>query len=209
MQGEQLYRRYLNKGDIFIHADLEGALPIVVKNRSGNPDAPISPSTLSQAGTMCVSTSAAWDSKAVMSAWWVHASQVTKIAQLGGGILPTGSFEVKGEKNFLAPSQLVLGFAILFQVSQESIGNHKQRFESDVPGEIGTSETATQPAVAQEASELAEPTEEEAVEEKSAEPAADRPQEANASDEDDDEDTKPASNPLQRGESAKHDEPPP
>lgn len=214
MQGEQLYRRYLNKGDIFIHADLEGALPIVVKNRSGNPDAPISPSTLSQAGTMCVSTSAAWDSKAVMSAWWVHANQVTKIAQLGGGILPTGSFEVKGEKNFLAPSQLVLGFAVLFQVSQESIGNHKQRFESDTPAEIGTSETATQPAVAQDASEPAVPTQEESVEEKSAEgtaaePPTETPQDGNGSDEDDDEDTKPASNPLQRGESAKEDEPSP
>lgn len=199
MQSELLYRRYLNKGDIFIHADLEGALPIVVKNRPGNPDAPISPSTLSQAGTMCVSTSAAWDSKAVMSAWWVNANQVTKTAASGGGILPTGSFEVKGEKNFLAPSQLVLGFAILFQVSQESVRNHKQRFEGDVAGEIDTSEPVTQPAVEQETSKPAEPTEEAAEESSAEEPAVETPQEGNASDEEDDEDTKPAGNPLQQG----------
>ncbi|KAJ5750563.1 hypothetical protein N7533_007591 [Penicillium manginii] len=199
MQSEQLYRRYLNKGDIFIHADLEGALPIVVKNRPGNPDAPISPSTLSQAGTMCVSTSAAWDSKAVMSAWWVHANQVTKTAANGAGILPTGSFETKGEKNFLAPSQLVLGFAILFQVSQESVRNHRQRFEGDVAGEIDTSEPVAQPAVEQE---TPKPAEEQAVEEKSFEKPIDETlQEGNASDEEDDEDTKPASNPLQRGDS--------
>ncbi|CAI7674673.1 unnamed protein product [Penicillium pancosmium] len=201
MQSEQLYRRYLNKGDIFIHANLEGALPIVVKNRPGNPDAPISPSTLSQAGTMCVSTSAAWDSKAVMSAWWVHANQVTKTAANGGGLLPTGSFEVKGEKNFLAPSQLVLGFAILFQVSQESVRNHKQRFEGDAPDEIGSIAPVTQPAVEQETPKPAEPVEE-AVEEKSTdEPAVETPQEGNASDQEDDEDTKPAGNPLQRGDS--------
>lgn len=210
MQSEQLYRRYLNKGDIFIHADLEGALPIVVKNRAGNPDAPISPSTLSQAGTMCVSTSAAWDSKAVMSAWWVNANQVTKTAASGGGILPTGSFEVKGEKNFLAPSQLVLGFAILFQVSQESVKNHKQRFEADTQGEVGAIEAAAQPAVEQGTSEPAKAAEEEAgeeavtekpVETTTEEPTVESQQAGNASDEEDDEeDAKPAANPLQRGD---------
>ncbi|KAJ5590376.1 hypothetical protein N7450_004348 [Penicillium hetheringtonii] len=206
MQSEQLYRRYLNKGDIFIHADLEGALPIVVKNRTGNPDAPIPPSTLSQAGTMCVSTSAAWDSKAVMSAWWVHANQVTKTAASGGGILPTGSFEVKGEKNFLAPSQLVLGFAILFQVSQESIRNHKQRFESEIPAEATTSEPVEQTAVEEDTTKPSESTQENAedapVENTTEVATAEDAQEGNASDEEDDEDTKPADNPLQRGEVA-------
>ncbi|EPS29382.1 hypothetical protein PDE_04331 [Penicillium oxalicum 114-2] len=131
MQSELLYRRYLLKGDIFIHADLDGALPFVVKNRPGKSDTPISPSTLSQAGNMCVASSTAWESKAVMSAWWVHANQVTKTSQAGGGLLPTGRFEVKGEKNFLAPSQLVLGFAVLWQISPESVKNHKQLFDTD------------------------------------------------------------------------------
>ncbi|KAJ5103160.1 hypothetical protein N7532_003689 [Penicillium argentinense] len=209
MQGEQLYRRYLNKGDIFIHAGLEGALPIVVKNRNGNPAAPISPSTLSQAGTMCVSTSAAWDSKAVMSAWWVHANQVSKIAEVGGGILPTGSFQVKGEKNFLAPSQLVLGFAVMFQISKESVRNHKQRFEvTDGVEEVIATE-ASEPT-AMEESKPAEPTEEpdDVAEEapqdpkpKPTEQATEETQQGNASDEeDDDEDAKPARNPLQRGD---------
>lgn len=131
MQSELLYRRYLNKGDIFVHADLEGATPMVVKNRSQNADAPISPSTLSQAGNLSVATSTAWDSKAVMSAWWAHAHQVSKTAAAGGGILPTGDFQIKGEKNFLAPSQLVLGFAVMFQISKESLRNHKtQQFET-------------------------------------------------------------------------------
>lgn len=136
MQSELLYRRYLNKGDIFIHADLKDAMPFVVKNRAGAADAPISPSTLSQAGNMCVATSIAWDSKAIMAAYWVHANQVSKTADNGAGILATGDFQIKGEKHFLAPSQLVLGFSILFQISQESIKNHKQRFEAvDAPNE--------------------------------------------------------------------------
>ncbi|KAJ5888645.1 hypothetical protein N7495_008686 [Penicillium taxi] len=134
MQSETLYHRYLKKGDIFIHADLEGALPFVVKNRAGSTDSPIPPSTLSQAGNLCVATSIAWDSKAVMAAWWVQAHQVSKTSI--GGVLPPGQFQTEGEKNFLAPSQLVLGFSILFQVSKESVRNHKQHFGiSGVDGE--------------------------------------------------------------------------
>lgn len=67
-----------------------------------------------------------------MSAFWVHARQVSKMTT--GGLLPTGEFSVNGEKNFLAPSQLVLGFAIMWQVSKESLRNHKTgRFGEDVP----------------------------------------------------------------------------
>ncbi|KAF3392830.1 Nuclear export mediator factor Nemf [Penicillium rolfsii] len=206
MQSELLYRRYLSKGDIFIHADLEGALPIVVKNRTGNADAPISPSTLSQAGNMCVATSTAWDSKAVMSAWWVHAHQVSKTAQVGGGILPTGRFEVKGEKNFLAPSQLVLGFAVLWQISQESVKNHKQLFDAgDVPVERGDANikeaaeaeqgTATEAATVEEVT----PTVQEAREdEKHHEASADE----EAEEDEEEEDQTPARNPLQHGDSA-------
>ncbi|KAL2872552.1 putative DUF814 domain protein [Aspergillus lucknowensis] len=124
MQSEILYRRYLRKGDVFVHADLEGATPMIVKNKPGAVGSPISPSTLSQAGNLCVATSSAWDSKAIMSAYWVDASQVSKTAE-AGGLLPVGDFLIKGEKNFLAPSQLVLGFAVLFQVSKESLPNHK------------------------------------------------------------------------------------
>jgi hypothetical protein len=196
MQGELLYRRYLNKGDVFIHADLKGALPIVVKNRSA--DAPIPPSTLSQAGNLCVATSTAWDSKAVMSAYWVHPNQVSKVAEVGGGILPTGDFQIKGEKNFLAPSQLVLGFAVLFQVSQESVKNHKQHFEiADVPAETSATEPAEQLSPEQETTEESAP---EPVTE-AAEEVQQGDESGEEDEEDEDEDKTPARNPLQRGES--------
>lgn len=203
MQSELLYRRYLTKGDVFIHADLEGATPIVVKNRTGYADAPIPPSTLSQAGNLCVATSSAWDSKAIMSAWWAHAQQVSKIAENGSGIMPTGVFQIKGEKNFLAPSQLVLGFGILFQVSQESVKNHKQPFDTaDVP----------QPAVAQgiqaETPELADVPSAEAaadqtkpIEESTGDTAEDDKQEVASEDEQDEDDKAVTKNPLQRGDS--------
>ncbi|PGH06818.1 hypothetical protein AJ80_08091 [Polytolypa hystricis UAMH7299] len=122
-QAEILYLRHLKKGDIYVHSDVEGAVPMIVKNKPGTPDAPIPPGTLSQAGTLSVATSTAWDSKAVMGAWWVKAPQVSKTTS-SGEYLASGGFLISGEKNFLAPAQLILGFAVIFQISEESVKNH-------------------------------------------------------------------------------------
>ena len=131
-QNEILYKTYLKKGDIYIHADLHGAASVVIKNKPGMSESPVPPSTLSQAGTLAVATSSAWDSKAVMSAWWVDATQVSKTAPTGE-ILPTGSFFIQGHKNFLPPAQLLLGFGIMFRVSEESKVNHlKHRIQDPV-----------------------------------------------------------------------------
>ncbi|RYP37563.1 hypothetical protein DL767_002871 [Monosporascus sp. MG133] len=130
-QNEMLYRRYLRKGDIYVHADLHGAASVIIKNNPKTPDAPIPPSTLSQAGSLAVCSSSAWDSKAVMSAWWVNADQVSKSAPTGE-YLPTGSFMVRGKKNFLPPAQLLLGFALIFRISEESKARHiKHRLYDD------------------------------------------------------------------------------
>ncbi|RAL64920.1 hypothetical protein DID88_001512 [Monilinia fructigena] len=102
-------------------------------NNPKTPDAPIPPQTLSQAGTLVVATSSAWDSKAGMSAWWVTADQVSKAAPTGE-FLPAGSFMTKGKKNFLPPAQLLLGFGVLFQISDESKARHvKHRFQDGEP----------------------------------------------------------------------------
>ncbi|KIN07924.1 hypothetical protein OIDMADRAFT_99895 [Oidiodendron maius Zn] len=122
-QNEILYKKYLRKGDVYLHADLHGAATVVARNNSKTPDAPIPPSTLSQAGTLAVASSSAWDSKAGMSAWWVNADQVSKSAP-AGEFLPTGSFMVRGKKNFLPPAQLLLGFGVVFLISEESKARH-------------------------------------------------------------------------------------
>ncbi|KAI1612948.1 translation factor [Exophiala viscosa] len=137
-QNELLYRRYLKKGDIYVHADLNGASSVIVKNNPKTPDAPIPPSTLSQAGSLTVCTSNAWDSKALMGAWWVHADQVSKTAPTGE-YLTTGGFIIRGKKNLLPPSQLLLGFGVMWLISEESRANHGkhrlERTESMLSGE--------------------------------------------------------------------------
>lgn len=122
-QNEILYRRYLKKGDVYVHADLNGAASVIIKNNIATPEAPIPPSTLSQAGNLAVCTSSAWESKAVMSAWWVNANQVSKTAPTGE-YLAVGGFTIRGKKNHLPPAQLLLGFGVMFQISEESKARH-------------------------------------------------------------------------------------
>ena len=133
---EILYRRYLRRGDVYVHADLHGAPSVIVKNNPKTPDAPIPPSTLAQAGNLAVCASSAWDSKAGMGAYWVNADQVSKTAPTGE-FLPTGSFMVRGKKNFLMPAQLILGFGLMFKISEESKARHvKHRLHDVSEGDV-------------------------------------------------------------------------
>ncbi|KAM9777730.1 ribosome quality control complex subunit NEMF [Neosynchiropus ocellatus] len=120
-QNEMIVKRYLRAGDVYVHADLHGATSCVVKNPSGNP---IPPKTLNEAGTMAVCYSAAWDAKIITSAWWVHHHQVSKTAPTGE-YLTTGSFMIRGKKNFLPPSYLIMGFGFLFKVDEQSVFRHR------------------------------------------------------------------------------------
>ncbi|XP_069008555.1 ribosome quality control complex subunit NEMF [Embiotoca jacksoni] len=120
-QNEMIVKRYLRTGDLYVHADLHGATSCVIKNPSGDP---IPPRTLTEAGTMSVCYSAAWDAKIITSAWWVHHHQVSKTAPTGE-YLTTGSFMIRGKKNFLPPSYLIMGFGFLFKVDEQSVFRHR------------------------------------------------------------------------------------
>ena len=51
-------------------------------------------------------------------------SQVSKSAPTGE-YLSTGSFMIRGKKNYLPPSHLILGFGILFKLGDDCLENHK------------------------------------------------------------------------------------
>ncbi|CAO3664318.1 unnamed protein product [Umbelopsis ramanniana] len=120
-QNELLVKRYLSKDDVYVHADLHGAASVIIKN--SNPGHEIPPNTLHQAGIMSVCQSKAWEAKIVTSAYWVLPDQVSKSAPTGE-YLTTGSFMIRGKKNFLPPVQLVYGFGYLFKLDDASLGNH-------------------------------------------------------------------------------------
>ncbi len=56
-----------------MHADLNGASSVVIKNPTG---APVPPKTLNEAGSMAVCYSVAWEAKVLANAYWVYHDQV-------------------------------------------------------------------------------------------------------------------------------------
>ena len=119
-QNEMIVKKYMKKGDIYVHADMHGASSTVIKNPTG---LPIPQKTLEEAATFCVCLSSAWQNKVIQSAWWVFANQVSKTAPTGL-YLSVGSFMIRGKKNFLHPSKLEMSIVLLFKLDEASIANH-------------------------------------------------------------------------------------
>ena len=129
-QTELLYQRHFKRGDVLVSADIEGAAMLIVQNRnpytiaqenSRTAPTPIPPNTLAQAGTFSICASKAWESKAVMSAWWVNWDQVSKtVKETGDYVVESGKLVIDGVKNYLPPAQLVLGYAVLWATGDKS-----------------------------------------------------------------------------------------
>eukprot|EP00958_Prasinococcus_capsulatus_P008112 scaffold766_cov560-Prasinococcus_capsulatus_cf.AAC.3 len=132
-QNEMVVKKYLKGRNLYVHADLHGASSCVLINHS---DDEVPAASLSQAGAFCVCRSQAWDSKIVTSAWWVYSNQVSKTAPTGE-YLTTGSFMVRGRKNFLPPTPLVMGYGLLFMLDDLSLPNHIGERRSVPKGELG------------------------------------------------------------------------
>jgi predicted ribosome quality control (RQC) complex YloA/Tae2 family protein len=153
-QNDLLYQKYLKGGDIFVYADINQAAIVIIRNNPDTPNAPIPPSTLSQAASLCVATSTAWDSKAMMAAWWVSASQVSKTSPSGDYLGP-GHFHISGEKNYLPPSPLLVGLAIVFEISEASVTNHtKHHVEDTTTGDVKKRESVESEPPSQEPTDL-------------------------------------------------------
>ncbi|RWS28335.1 nuclear export mediator factor NEMF-like protein [Leptotrombidium deliense] len=136
-QNELIVKRYFKAGDVYVHADLHGASSVIIKNR--DPTQQIPPKTLEEAGTMAVCYSSAWEAKIVPKAWYVFHDQVSKTAPTGEYLTP-GAFMIRGKKNYLPLTQLIMGFGFIFRLDEESIERHKddrnnQKRESVTVGE--------------------------------------------------------------------------
>ncbi|CAB3248697.1 unnamed protein product [Arctia plantaginis] len=120
-QNELLVKRYLRATDLYVHAELSGASSVIIKNPGGGE---VPPKTLAEAGQAAVAYSVAWEAKVLTRAWWVHAHQVSKSAPTGE-YLTTGSFMIRGKKNYLLPEHLQFGFSFMFRLEDSCIERHK------------------------------------------------------------------------------------
>ncbi|KAM7459005.1 hypothetical protein BLSTO_00224 [Blastocystis sp. subtype 1] len=122
-QNELLVKKYLRRGDVFMHADVYGAATVVIRNYmsvpAGSDTIParcrISEVSLQQAAVFALCHSVSWDNNLISKVYWVFDHQVSKTAP-DGELLPPGSFMIRGKKNYLAPYRLELGLGLLFEV---------------------------------------------------------------------------------------------
>ena len=63
--------------------------------------------------------SSAWDSRHVISAWWVKPENIRKETPEGDP-LAHGVVWTVGERNFLPPAPLIMGFGFMFQLGDEA-----------------------------------------------------------------------------------------
>ncbi|HXQ79507.1 MAG TPA: NFACT RNA binding domain-containing protein [Thermoplasmata archaeon] len=107
---DQLVKRHLKEGDIYVHADLHGAASVIVKHPApGAP--PLSETTYREAGQWAVAFSKAWRAGlASVSAFWVTHDQVSKAA-MSGEFVARGAWVIHGTKHPLKdlPNELALG----------------------------------------------------------------------------------------------------
>ncbi|XP_017103896.2 ribosome quality control complex subunit NEMF homolog [Drosophila bipectinata] len=140
-QNELIVKRYMRPKDIYVHAEIQGASSVIIRNPTGEE---IPPKTLLEAGSMAISYSVAWDAKVVTNSYWVTSEQVSKTAPTGE-YLATGSFMIRGKKNFLPSCHLIMGLSLLFKLEDSFIARHlgerKVRSIDDEPSEPDFKET--------------------------------------------------------------------
>jgi predicted ribosome quality control (RQC) complex YloA/Tae2 family protein len=121
-QTDMIYFRHFNDNDFYVSGDMEGSLKVFIKNPFKGEDIP--PSTLTQAGIFAVSASSAWNSKAIVSAWVVSGTQVSK-KDFDDSLIGRGAFNIKGKKEYLPPSQLSMGLGFYLLADSDTTVKYK------------------------------------------------------------------------------------
>jgi len=146
-QNETLVRRYLEEGDIFMHADIHGAPAVVVKTGGKEPGE----EDLLDAAVIAAAYSKAWKAGlGSVRVYWVPASQVS-LSPPTGEYLARGGVMVYGRKRYLPPVRvrLWLGIALdpegvprLLPGSEEVVSRYSIAYATLVPGDESRIEAA-------------------------------------------------------------------
>ncbi|KAK7684168.1 hypothetical protein QCA50_012814 [Cerrena zonata] len=78
-----------------------------------------------QAGIFAMSASQAWNGKVTTSAWVLHGTEISK-KDFDGSLIRPGHFNYKVQKEYLPPSQLVMGFAFYWLGDEDTTEKYKQ-----------------------------------------------------------------------------------
>ncbi|EFO63274.1 Serologically defined colon cancer antigen 1 [Giardia lamblia P15] len=127
---ELLVKKFMSPNDIFVHSEAHGAACTIVKApRLTTTDAPqentvlrwVPPEqTMLEAGAFTVIHSKMWTQKVGTQSYWVYADQVSKTAP-AGMYIGTGSFVIRGKRNFIPQQPLELGVALLWRYDTPNV----------------------------------------------------------------------------------------
>ncbi|MEM3736476.1 MAG: ribosome rescue protein RqcH [Candidatus Bathyarchaeia archaeon] len=143
---EALIRRYVEEGDLVLHADLPGSPFAVIKTGGRAP----SEVTIAEAAQFTVSYSRAWrEGLGSADAYWVKASQVSKKAP-SGEYLSKGAFMIYGPRNYLHGLPLMLAIGVKVDGKPEIVSGPltavraiTQSYIGIMPGDLSAKELAS------------------------------------------------------------------
>ena len=102
---EEVVKKHLGNGDLYMHADIHGAPSVVIKAEGRE----VGEKSLFEAAQFAVSMSKAWNAGfGNLSAYWVYPSQVSKMGE-SGEYVARGSWVVHGRRNYIHHVSLKLG----------------------------------------------------------------------------------------------------
>ncbi|MBU7004745.1 MAG: DUF814 domain-containing protein [Theionarchaea archaeon] len=139
---ETLFRRHLERNDIYAHADVHGAPSTVVKAGEGD----IGAVTKREACIQALLHSSIWKAGTMAGdVYWVKSDQVTK-SPSAGEFLPRGAFVIRGKRNYLRGLEARCGICWIdnrFMCGPlEAIRHHREMFLEIVPGNRKKSDVA-------------------------------------------------------------------
>lgn len=105
---ERIVKRHLKDKDLYVHADVYGAPSTIIKVEGEKAPTEV---TIREACAFAVSFSRAWPAGMTTgAAYWVYPSQVSKTPE-SGEFVSTGSWIVRGKRNYLfdLPLKLAIG----------------------------------------------------------------------------------------------------
>jgi predicted ribosome quality control (RQC) complex YloA/Tae2 family protein len=112
-QNEELVRKYLTGGDLFVHADVHGASVVIVKGKTEKMD---------EVAQFAASYSGAWRSGHFSAdVYSALPSQVSKTPE-SGEYISRGSFIVRGERTYFRNVPLAIGIGLMLEPNAAVIG---------------------------------------------------------------------------------------
>jgi predicted ribosome quality control (RQC) complex YloA/Tae2 family protein len=112
-QNEELVKKYMAGGDLFVHADVHGASVVIVKGKTERMD---------EVAQFAASYSGAWRSgHASADIYSALPTQVSKTPE-SGEFVSRGSFIVRGERTYYKNVPLLVGIGLMLEPSAAMIG---------------------------------------------------------------------------------------